>query len=136
MLSLGSFSVLAQQSKTLQKQVDFCSDEVKKLENELVNYKAILEKQQAEITSLKQEIVNKESEKDNLNEKIVDLESASVVLLKVATKLEEQDKLIEALDIYKLITEIYPGTLESSSANFKIRKIHGILRARASSSGK
>lgn len=131
-----SFGALAQQNKNLQKQVDFCSDEVKNLEAEVKNYKAILEKQQAEITSLKQEIVDKEGEKENLNEKIVDLESASVVLLKVATTLEEQDKLIEALDIYKLITEIYPGTLESSSANFKIRKIHGILRGRASSSNK
>ncbi len=132
LLSLITFIGLTQQYNTLEKQIEFCGKEVENLELELANYKLILEKQQVQITSLKRDIISKEEDKKSLNEKIVDLESASVVLLKVGTTLESQDKLIEALDIFKLITEIYPGTLESSAANFKIKKIHEILRGRAS----
>ncbi len=120
----------AQSNNLLKQQVSFCSQVVQGQEKEIHDLQYVLEIQDSVIIALKKELVKKESDKINLNEKIVDLESASLVLSQVATRLEAQNKLIEAHDIYKLITEIYPGTIASSTAHSHIRKIHTILRNR------
>lgn len=123
-------SSVAQTSRSnLNKQVKFCKDEVERLEKEIDGCKKLLDVQNQKVTDLKDTIVSKEADKAELNKQIVDLQSASVILLEVAQNLEEQDQPLEALKIYQLIKDIYPGTLESSSALFRIRKIHGKIRS-------
>lgn len=125
----------AQTSKTdLNNQIRFCKKEVDQLEKQVDKYEGLMEIQHTEVKSLKDTILVRENTIESLESKIVDLESASVILLDVARSLEEQEKPLEALKIYKLIKEIYPGTLESSSATFRIRKIHKDLRSKPQTS--
>jgi TolA-binding protein len=125
------FFTLAQTTKAdLNNQISFCRQEVSKLETQVNKYEGLMEVQHAEVKSLKDTILIRDSKIHHLESKIVDLESAAVILLDVARSLEEQDKELEALKIYKLIKEIYPGTLDSSSATFRIRKIHKDLRSK------
>lgn len=112
----------------LEHQVKFCKTEVLRLESEVTNYKDLLEEQYHRVQELKDTIVTKESERSLLKERISELESASVILLDIARDMEAEGKEVEALKMYKLITEVYPGTLESSSAQFRIKKIYRNLR--------
>ena len=126
-----SISAFSQQTshKNLKNQVSFCKEEVERLEGEVDNYKQLLKEQDTAVRNLKIQLEEREEEKVVLETKVVDLESASVVLLDVGLGLEKDEKYVEALKMYKLIKNIYPGTLESSSATFRIKKIHQLLRS-------
>ncbi len=130
-ISLCLFATAQTTKADLNNQIRFCKQEVSSLEKQVDKYEGLMEIQHTEVKSLKDTILIRDSKIQHLESKIVDLESASVILLDVARSLEEQEKQLEALKIYKLIKEIYPGTLESSSATFRIRKIHKDLRSKS-----
>lgn len=117
----GSFYSFSQNH--LKNQVDYCKSEVLNLEAEVKKLKGLLEVQNLDIMQLKSIIIDKEKEIDELNQRIEKLNDVSLDLMNLAIKYETMGDYRKALEVYKLLIQNYPTSLESASSRLKIREM-------------
>ncbi len=117
----GSFYSFSQSH--LKHQVDYCKTEVENLEGEVKKLKGLLEVQNNDIMQLKSMIINKEKEIDALNERIDKLNDVSLDLMNLAINYESMGDYRKALEVYKLLIQNYPNSLETAASRLKIREM-------------
>ena len=118
---IGSYYSFSQQH--LKNQVDYCKYEVENLEAEVAKLKGLLEVQNTDIMQLKSMIIDKEKEIDELNKRIDKLNAVSLDLMNLAIQYETMGDYRKALEVYKLLIQNYPNSLETAASRLKIREM-------------
>lgn len=121
LLFIGSYYSFSQQH--LKNQVDYCKYEVENLEAEVAKLKGLLEVQNTDIMQLKSMIIDKEKEIDELNKRIDKLNAVSLDLMNLAIQYETMGDYRKALEVYKLLIQNYPNSLETAASRLKIREM-------------
>ena len=121
LLFIGSYYSFSQQQ--LKNQVDYCKYEVENLEAEVAKLKGLLEVQNTDIMQLKSMIIDKEKEIDELNKRIDKLNAVSLDLMNLAIQYETMGDYRKALEVYKLLIQNYPNSLETAASRLKIREM-------------
>ena len=127
-LTILTFLFIGKTHAQTKSQVEFCKTEVEQLERKVDNLNKLMQAQSTEVFDLKKKIIELRQENQNLEEENKQLNEVAINMLNIAIKFEQQDKIEEALEVYKLLIKSYPSSLEAVASRIQIKDLRKSIK--------